>query len=52
MKRLSLEQVNEYLDDEWKAYEDYKSKGLTKMASDEARHHKFWLKKRKEWYGY
>lgn len=52
MKKLSEEKVNAFIEDEKMASEEYGSLGYSQLSKDEARHHKFWLKKRKEWYGY
>lgn len=51
-KKLSESETNALIEDEWKAHIGYKNDGYSKLASDELRHYNFWLKKRKQWYGY
>jgi hypothetical protein len=52
MKKISESQVNAFIEDERKASEEYSRIGANKLASDEARHHRFWLNYRKRVYGY
>jgi hypothetical protein len=49
---VTEEQLNYLIDDEKKAFEEYKRLGYASLASDELRHYHFLLKKRKTLYGY
>lgn len=52
VRKISEAQVNAYLEDELKAHEEYNKIGATSLAKDELRHYHYWLRRRKEWYGY
>lgn len=45
--KISEEEVNALIEDERKARDDYERMGFPRLASDENRHFKFWLKYRK-----
>ncbi len=44
MPQLTKEQMQYFLDDEWKAYQEYKRLGLNDLANDELRHYNFFKK--------
>jgi hypothetical protein len=50
--KVPLDKVNALIDDEKQARDEYKQMGFQKISSDENRHYNFWLKYRKQHYGY
>lgn len=47
MVKISTERLDYLIEDEWKAYNEYKSLGLNNLAKDELKHYNF-LKKLRE----